>query len=70
MATYEIPIVVKVRASSYEEAIKLTEKITIRGNKKKGLSKLAPTIPWHEHDNLGQRVIYLHAEDQPEDMYV
>jgi hypothetical protein len=66
MATYQIAIVLDVEANSYEEAMDLA--VDFNGQ----LSNSDPTFDnveitgqvqdYYEHDNIGNRVLYLHSE--------
>jgi hypothetical protein len=71
MATYQIPIVLDVEANSYEEAMELA--IDFNGQ----LTNSDPTFDniditsyvqnYFEHDNIGNRVLYLHPEKHSAD---
>ena len=63
---FDIPVVLEVEAPSYEEAIKKVTECMVVTNHVTG-DDVEASIPSHEHDNDGQRVIYLHPENEPEE---
>lgn len=60
---YEIAIVVSIPASTYEDALAQAEELAESMSTDAGMGVEA--ISSYEHDNDGQRVLYLHAEDDP-----
>jgi hypothetical protein len=61
MPLFDIPLVHQVKANTYEQAVDAAETFAWE-HQKDGMSIwVAP----YEHDNEGQRVIYLHAENDP-----
>lgn len=57
---FVIPILLTVSASSYNEAMKQARLIV------EDMSVNAKLETYFEHDNMGQRVLYLHPEEDPD----
>jgi len=62
---YVIPILLTIPAASYEEAEKVAESVADNLSTDAGMGVEAVTS--FEYDNDGQRVLYLHPEEEPGD---
>lgn len=61
---YVIPILLTVPAESYEEAVRQAVDIVDGINQDAGVGMEVEVN--FEHDNIGQRVLYLHPEEDPD----
>ena len=61
---YVVAILVTIPAASYEAALKEAETMAENWSQDAGIG--VEVVRDHEHDNDGQRVVYLHPEDKPE----
>lgn len=59
MPRYEHSIVLIIEADSFEESVREAEYVA----QGLGVEGEEAFVPPYEHDNEGQRVLYLHAED-------
>lgn len=62
---YVIPILVTIPAESYAEAMQEAEDLVEELGTDAGMG--VEVARDFEHDNGGQRVLYLHPEDEPEE---
>ena len=73
MKSYQIAVILTIPANSYQEAKdKAQELENSLGTVDPKLDELADSVEYrvvidYEHDNDGQRVLYLPSEEQPDD---
>jgi len=63
---YTVAIILTIPAESYEEACSVADAVADNLSMDAGIGVLA--ILEYEYDNDGQRVLYLHSEDEPIDL--
>lgn len=61
---FVIPILLTIPATSYEEAMKEGQSLVEDMSADAGMGVELAT--YFEHDNIGQRVLYLHPEEDPD----
>jgi hypothetical protein len=61
---FVIPVLLTIPATSYEEAMKEGQRIVDDMSSDAGVGVELET--YFEHDNIGQRVLYLHPEEDPD----
>jgi len=62
---YVIPVLLTIPAESYKEAVEAAKKVVEEYlSADAGIGAEVET--YFEHDNAGQRVLYLHPEEDPE----
>ncbi len=67
--TFQIPVLLKIPAESYEEAMKLGANVAESFCDDPGMVEggiVTELVTYFEHDNIGQRVLYLHPEEDPD----
>ena len=62
---YVIPVLLTIPSESYEEAQKVAESVADNLATDSGVGVSVPD--YFEHDDAGQRVLYLHPEHKPND---
>jgi hypothetical protein len=65
--TYKIAMVISIQADNYEEALDRAEKFSLQlSNVKEEFDDIECVVEHsYEHDNQGQRCLYLHNEEEP-----
>jgi hypothetical protein len=66
--SYQIAVILNVPADSYEDALDRAEKFNrqlVNSNPEFDDNEIGyEVVNYFEHDNQGQRVLYLHSEDE------
>jgi hypothetical protein len=63
MRTYDVAVILRIRAGSYKRALQIAEDLIADLSAKDETRTLMDVVHDYEHDNQGQRVVYLPPED-------